>query len=413
MTMATFQKVKLGDIAEIIMGQSPESKYYNETGNGLPFFQGVKDFGEKYPIETKWTTYANKVANTKDILFSVRAPVGEMNVANKKSALGRGVCAIRSKINQGDFLYFLLRANIKKIINLGNGSVYDAINRPILEKIEFFVPDIPIQARIASILSAYDDLIENNEKRIKALEEMAQLLYTEWFVKFEFPVSLCHPEVAPATEGSRLLGYKSNGGKMVDSGTEYGMVPVGWVVKKLKEIANLIMGQSPTSDNYNFENQGFPFHQGVTDFGYKYPINRVYSIAGNKFAENGDLLFSVRAPVGYMNIANKKIILGRGLSAIRHKKGWQSLLYLMFDKKFTEKDMIGNGAIYKSVTKAELENLSFVVPTEYVAEYFEDIISAYFQEMEKITVSNIILSKTRDLLIPQLVTGKRELKKLT
>ena len=177
----------------------------------------------------------------------------------------------------------------------------------------------------------------------------------------------------------------------------------------LGDIADIVMGQSPTSVHYNLENRGFPFHQGVADFGYKYPVDRVYSTAGNKYAENGDLLFSVRAPVGRMNIANKKVILGRGLSAIRHKKGFQSLLYLMFTARFTEKDMIGNGAIYKSVNKAELENLQFIVPTDKISKHFEDITSSYFQEMEEMTASNIVLLKTRDLLIPQLVTGKREL----
>lgn len=290
--------------------------------------------------------------------------------------------------NDPKFVYYKLKMLGLEKFNAGAGI--PTLNKNHLDTLNIKIPDFPTQTRIASVLSAYDDLIENNEKRIKALEEMAQLLYTEWFVKFKFPG---HEKV-----------------KMVDSGTEYGMVPEGWVVNRLGEIADLIMGQSPTSDNYNIENQGFPFHQGVADFGYKYPVDRVYSTAGNKYAENGDLLFSVRAPVGRMNIANKKIILGRGLSAIRHKKGRQSLLCSMFANKFTEKDMIGNGAIYKSVNKVELENLNFIVPKDDISEHFEDITSSYFHEIEKMTASNIVLSKTRDLLIPQLVTGKKELK---
>ena len=219
---------------------------------------------------------------------------------------------------------------------------------------------------------------------------MAQRLYTEWFVKFKFP------------------GHENT--RMVDSGTEYGMVPEGWEVRMLGDFANVNMGQSPESEYYNTDKRGIPFHQGVADFGYMYPVDRVYSTAGNKHAERGDLLFSVRAPVGRMNIANKKIVLGRGLSAMRHKKSFQSLLYLMFSQRFTEKDMIGNGAIYKSVNKDEIVNLKFICGPEALEHQFEDIAGYYFAQTEKITLANGILQRTRDLLIPQLVTGKREVK---
>ena len=397
--MSKWVKQRLGDVADIIMGQSPESKYYNESGEGLPFFQGVTDFGEKYPSVSKWTTSANKIAIEKDILFSVRAPVGDINVAKIKCALGRGVCAIRSKNGMSEFLYFLLRGNIRKIINFGNGSIYDSINKPILEKIELLFPDLPTQTRIASILSAYDDLIENNERRIKVLEEMAQLLYTEWFVKFNLPAEVL-----------TKAGFPNGKIKLIDSNTSYGKIPEGWEVRRLGDIAILTMGQSPTSDHYNTESVGLPFHQGVADFGLKYPNDRVFSTAGNKFAESRDLLFSVRAPVGQMNIANKKIILGRGLSAIRHNEGFQSFLILAFTIRFIKKDMIGNGAIYKSVNKEEMENLKFVIPEHKILLQFEQIVEKYFQELEKLSNINQTLSQTRDLLIPQLVTGRRELK---
>lgn len=288
------------------------------------------------------------------------------------------------------FVKYALDFAKKNFQKTAKGTAQDNLSLEKIDNLKLNVPDSKTQTNIAAVLSVYDDLIENNEKRIKVLEEMAQRLYTEWFVKFKFPG---HEKV-----------------KMAESGTQYGMIPEGWEVKKLGDIADLIMGQSPTSNNYNIENRGFPFHQGVADFGYKYPTDRVYSTAGNKYAERGDLLFSVRAPVGRMNTASKKIILGRGLSAVRHKSSWQSLLCLMFAEKFTEKDMIGNGAIYKSVNKAELGKLKFVVSPKEISGGFELIVSKYFSEMEKLSMANVNLSKTRDLLIPQLVTGKKELK---
>lgn len=288
-----------------------------------------------------------------------------------------------------DFLFYLVASEefINKASMASNGTKMPRAGWKIVKDFSFNIPEPKIQSEIGLMLSVYDDLIENNEKRIKILEEMAQRLYTEWFVKFKFPG---HEKV-----------------QMVDSGTEFGMIPEGWEIKKLKEIALLTMGQSPESKYYNLDGKGLAFHQGVTGFGNLYPEDRVYSTSGDRYAEKGDLLFSVRAPVGKMNIANKKIILGRGLSAIRSKQNLQTLLIIMFLNKFTSGDMIGNGAVYKSVNRMEIENLTFMYPDIEIARIFEQLVELYFSEIENLSKTNTNLSKIRDLLIPQLVTGKR------
>ena len=281
----------------------------------------------------------------------------------------------------------------KQLLGLARtGATREALTKTDIEEFEINLPSLEVQTGIASVLSTYDDLIEVNEKRIKILEEIAQRLYTEWFVKFKFPG---HEKV-----------------RMVDSGTEYGLIPEGWEVKRLGDFTNITMGQSPISEHYNQDKVGFPFHQGVADFGNLYPMDRVYSTHGNKFAEKDDLLFSVRAPVGRINISNKKIILGRGLCAIQHINSLQVLLFLMFTQRFTEKDMIGNGAIYKSVNKNEIEGLKFLCATDKLATSFEEMVKFYYEEIERLTLLDENLQKTRDLLIPKLVNGKRELKYL-
>nr|CAA6801231.1 MAG: Type I restriction-modification system, specificity subunit S (EC [uncultured Thiotrichaceae bacterium] len=141
------------------------------------------------------------------------------------------------------------------------------------------LPPLPTQQKIAQILSAYDDLIENNLKRIKLLEETAQLTYEEWFVRMKFPG---HEDVA------------------VDAETG---LPEGWVKKSLTDECDLTMGQSPKSDFYNEEQNGLPFHQGVKDYGFRFPENKTWSTEGSRIAEKGDILFSVRAPVGRLNIS--------------------------------------------------------------------------------------------------------------
>jgi len=162
---------------------------------------------------------------------------------------------------------------------------------------------------------------------------MAQMIYREWFVHFRFPG---HEKV-----------------NMVKS--KLGMIPDGWEVKTLWDICIIVMGQSPKSEFYNEDGNGLPFHQGVTDFGNRFPTDRVYCTVQNRIAEDRDILFSVRAPVGGINLANKRIVVGRGLCAIRSKTGNQAFVFQQLKEKFKEPDTMGGGTIFKSVTKEDIQ----------------------------------------------------------
>lgn len=392
-------KVKLKDIAQVIdslhitptyadfgypMVRVTDIKFgYLKIDNCLKVDESVyKKFSKKH------------IPAIGDLVFSRVGSLGITSYvgSNDKFCLGQNTAFIIPN-TKNRFLYFWLTSSFGKseIDKKTTGASQKTISLESIKNFEICLPPNTEQDNISHTLSRYDDLIENNEKRIKILESMAQKLYTEWFIKFKFPG---HEKV-----------------EMADSGNpDFGFIPEGWAIKKLVDIAFLVMGQSPTSDNYNQVKEGLPFHQGVADFGSLYPVDRIWSRNGNKFAEHGDLLFSVRAPVGQMNISNKKIILGRGLSAISHKDNLQSLLCLMFMNKFTQKDMIGNGAIYKSVNKNELESLFFVVAKKETQTEFENITSIYFKEIANLSKQNQNLKKSRDLLIPQLVGGQIEIK---
>lgn len=385
--------VKLKEIVELIMGQSPKSEFYNTNREGLPFFQGCSEFGALRPVPKKWCTKPLKIAHKDDVLMSVRAPVGDLNIADRKCIIGRGLCAMRTKLNSGRFLYYLLKGNIMEITSLGSGSVYAAINKSTIENHEIEIPSLHIQRKIAAILSAYDDLIENNTPRINILEEMAQTIYKEWFVKFRFPG---HEKVNMVD--SELVK------NMVDS--ELGKIPKGWEVKRLGYVCNIVMGQSPKSEFYNDTGDGLPFHQGVTNFGDRFPIDRMYCTVQNRIAEAGDILFSVRAPVGRINIADKKIVIGRGLCAIRSRSGNQTFVFQQLKEQFKEEDTMGSGTIFKSVTKDDMYGLKILVPPEILLKGFEEIIAPIFAELKNLILRNVNLRHTRDLLLPKLISGE-------
>ena len=127
---------KLCDIANITMGQSPIGTSYNENKDGIPFLQGNSEFTDKYPIAVKYTTLPNKMANTGDILMSVRAPVGAINIADKSYCIGRGLCAIAAKSGNNDYLRFLLQSKKIEFDRISTGSTFKAINSSDLKNLE-------------------------------------------------------------------------------------------------------------------------------------------------------------------------------------------------------------------------------------------------------------------------------------
>ena len=144
---------KLSEIAQITMGQSPSSKSYNNLKLGLPFLQGKTTFGDKFPYFDTWTTEWSKEAQANDILFTVRAPVGDLNIANTKIAIGRGIAALHPLNVSTKYLYYLLLANRNKFIISSAGTIYDSINKDALETVVLDVHTNDHQNHIVNTIS--------------------------------------------------------------------------------------------------------------------------------------------------------------------------------------------------------------------------------------------------------------------
>lgn len=160
-----FIEEKLGNIADLTMGQSPKSEYYNFEKQGLPFLQGNKDFGFKYPSLDMYTSNITKVAEKNDILMSVRAPVGDINIAPEKLCIGRGLCSLKMKESNNIFLYYLLKYYSNVFINNESGTVFGSINKNDINNLNILIPkDIGDQDKIGQILNQIDSKIEVNMK---------------------------------------------------------------------------------------------------------------------------------------------------------------------------------------------------------------------------------------------------------
>lgn len=174
---------KLGDICELNMGQSPDSSTYNDTGEGIPFFQGNADFGQLHPTVRVWCNAPTKIADAGDILISVRAPIGAMNIADQRCCIGRGLAAIR--VNQTlctpEYLWHAIRSKVSELNAKGTGSTFKAIGRGILSDTE--VPLVPLknQESIAEILSNIESIIQDRQQQLSALDELVKARFVEMF----------------------------------------------------------------------------------------------------------------------------------------------------------------------------------------------------------------------------------------
>jgi len=324
-----------------------------------------------------------------DVVLTTRGTIG--NSAYYSAAvpfdnmrINSGMVVLRCDYKEllPSYLYHFLRSTQfhGQVNSLRSGVAQPQLPIRDMRSIKIPLPKIDVQRDIASILSAYDDLIENNRRRIQLLEQSARLLYKEWFVHLRFP-------------GHEHVKIKDG-------------VPEGWEKKTLSNIADITMGQSPKSEFYNEEGTGLPFHQGVTNFGIRFPTHQTYCTVNNRLSEPGDILFSVRAPVGRINITPDKIVIGRGLAAIRSKLEQQNFLFYALKSHFFKEDMIGGGAIFAAITKKDLYSVELLQPTVSIAEMFMEHVRPIDAQIENLHKTIDLLTEARDLLLPRLMSGE-------
>ena len=178
----------LKDIAEINMGQSPDSLSYNNVKRGLPFYQGNADFGELYPIAKTWCDTPKKTAKKNDILISVRAPIGAINYTSELCCIGRGLAAITVEDDiDRNYIYYFLKAKNSELINQGTGSTFKAIGKPVLEMLK--VPAISEKQKklIIKSMDFLVDIIKLRKKELILLDELIKARFIEMFGTLDDP----------------------------------------------------------------------------------------------------------------------------------------------------------------------------------------------------------------------------------
>ena len=336
-----------------------------------------------------------------DILYSRRGDVTQKALIREAEAgyfCGTGCLLVRpGDAIDPEFLTYHLSTptNQDWIVKQAVGATMPNLNTAILSAVPLNLPpNKDIQRRTAAILSALDAKIDCNNRINAELEAMAKTLYDYWFVQFDFPDANGKP-------------YKSSGGKMVYNATLKRQIPAGWKDKQLCQIANITMGTSPTGDSLNDFGDGIEFFQGSTDFGWQFPTVRQYTTQPVRMAKRGDILLSVRAPVGDLNVAHIDCCIGRGLAALNSKDGFDGFLFYVmqyfktvFDRRNSE------GTTFGSITKDDLHALPLACPTPDLLRKYNDVVSGYNQMVFTRSMENQQLAQLRDWLLPLLMNGQ-------
>ena len=385
-----WKEVKLGDIIDITMGQSPKSQFYNKINKGMPFLQGSSTFGHLYPSFEIYSSDIKKIAVNGSILMSVRAPVGDLNMANTDICIGRGLCSINGKNKSlNRYIFYLLNYYKSKIVNIQTGTVFGAISKDNILNFKVLIPkNEEEQKRIASILSALDDKIELNNKTNKILEEMVQTIFKEWFINFNFPNEDGKP-------------YKKSGGEMIDS--ELGKIPKGWKVITLKDIISIAKGKKPkaTSDKIT-EKFTMPY---LTINCYNNEATEYTEYNEKMHVKELDIVMVMDGNAGKIFYGKEGILSSTMAKLIVEDSNLNELVFYFL--KSIEYDLMYHtvGSVIQHADKQYMLNKKFCVSSDNL-ERLSDIFKCIRKEISLNKKENEKLSNIRDSLLPKLMTPK-------
>lgn len=392
---------RLGDkeFCEIIMGQSPPSYSYNSKGDGLPFLQGKIEFGNIYPSPIKYTFKPIKIAKKNDILISVRAPVGDVNITLDELCIGRGLAAIRcnpAKL-QNLFLFYYMKQADKKLENIASGSTFKAIRKPELEALELRVPPLPEQEKIAEVLSTVDQTIEKVVEAIEKTQRLKKGLMQELLTK-----GIGHKE------------FKE---------TEIGRIPKDWATQKVKDLLSVETGTTPSTKQREYWDKGKINWITPSDLSKLNGIGIKSSerkITEKALKENNlnllpknSILISTRAPVGYVTILEEEATFNQGCKGLI-KKETQKIFskffcyYLLNNSQKLQN--LSSGSTFKELSKDRLENLYLPLPSLSEQKRIAEILGSVERRLEALRNKKEKFEKVKKGLMEDLLTGRKRVK---
>lgn len=394
----------LSDVCEFIV-DCPHSTAPDE-GEGYPLIRtpnvgkGRLDLNGVHRVSE--SVYKQRIQRgaprANDLIFAREAPAGNVALVqeNQTVCLGQRTVLIRpnvQKVNPQYLVYYLLSPKPQyELLGTANGATVAHINLPAIRNLKIELPEKSVQDKIGTILVTYDDLIENNQKQIKLLEEAAQRLYKEWFVDLRFP------------------GHENT--KIVDG------VPEGWNECTVESFGTVITGKTPPTSNKEYYTNGkVPFVTIPDMHNVVYPLKteKRLTIEGaqtqkNKYIPPNSVMISCIGTVGLVSIATEVCQTNQQINSIILNN--EDDLYFFYESMLRMKDLLdglgSNGATMTNVNKSKLEKLIIISPSKDIVKQYNDVCKPLFESALNLSRKNVYLKNMREALLPKLMSGEVE-----
>lgn len=369
----------INDIAIVTMGQSPKSEFYNSNGEGLPFLQGNRTFGRLYPTFDTYTTSPTKIAEAGDVIMSVRAPVGDLNITPVKMCLGRGVCSLRMKNGNQQFLYYLMKAIVPQLISKESGTVFGSVNRNDICSQEVDIPeDAEHQRVIARYLSAIDEKIETNHRINDNLQQQADAIFAELFL----------------------------------SGVDRSVLTVADVSIKVTDGVHNTVKDDPSGEYYLLSCKNIKGGLlSIGDSERRISKETFEKLRKRTRLEKGDILLSSVGTVGELLLLKEipsNYEFQRSVAMIKPNPAFVSSEYLYQALRSKKNEIIhaAHGAVQQCLFISDISDFQIPVPTKSELEKFDSLVVPMFSKIQSNESENKRLVALRDILLPKLMAGE-------
>lgn len=426
--MTNWKEYKVEEFAEVIGGGTPSTKNPDYFGGSIPWIT-PKDLtnyekkfiknGDRNITKEGLSNSSAKLIPKNSILLTSRAPIGYLAIAENDVTTNQGFKSIvvNPDIADFNFVYYLIKANIERIKGYGTGTTFAEVSATVVKNLKFNLPDLPTQTAIAEILSSLDDKIELNNKINQELESLAQALFKQWFIDFEFP-------------NENGVPFKSSGGEMVDS--ELGAIPKGWGIGTLNDLIDFSNGNAFKSNELLNENTGDCYHVfkmghikkggGLNADGTKsyYEKNKAKKL--DKYVLRvGDLLMCMTdmkgnvALLGHTALMNEndKYIVNQRVGLLRPNNDLGidfPYLYILTNSNDFIEDLRSraNSGVQVNLSTSEIKVSKVLLPPKAINVAFDNCVKAFFESIFNNTKENQELTNLRDTLLPKLISGELE-----
>ena len=424
----TWERVRLGDLVKITHGWPFKSEFFTEERQGRPIIvsignfrytggfrfesTNVKEYADIYPKEYELSprdillVMTCQTAGGEILGIPGRIPCdGRTYLHNQR--MGKVVIKEPRRIDP-DFVYYLaLWSDFNRELCVSASGTKILHTAPVrIEAFEFDIPSLAKQKDIAAVLGALDDKIELNRRMNATLEAMARALFQSWFVDFD--------PVRAKLDGCQPPGLDSATAALFPAAFQdstLGLIPYGWEITRLDEIASVMMGLSPDGVSYNADGVGIPLINGPVEFGDYFPVKTKWTEDATRFATIGDLIFCVRgSTTGRRVVSDGKYGIGRGVCAIRANDGYHSFLYQTIDVGLDRLLERTTGSVFPSLSAPDIKGFSVLMPSKAVIEAYERTTKPLIQRIQLNHRQSRALADLRDTLLPKLLTGEFNLR---